>query len=255
MVRIRVEDTVYRHGDGDDNDNDNEREGADGNALDGVNLTVDAGEFVLLLGRNGSGKTTLLRHLNALLLPDEGRVYVDGVATDEKGGDGNAREKVGLVFQDAASQVVAETVEDDIAFGPENLRLDRGEIRERVDEAARAVGVDDLLDRSPYELSGGELRRVALAGVLAMRPEVLALDEPLSGLDYEGETAVVGRVADANEKGTTVLAATHDAEPFVGHATRAVVLEEGRVAEDGAPDELFSRGLEEYGVRTPCGYR
>jgi biotin transport system ATP-binding protein len=241
---IRVEEVVYGHGDDGD-----ER----GRALDGVSLVVEEGEFVLILGRNGSGKTTLLRHLNALLIPDEGGVFVDGVPTDED--EENARRKVGLVFQDAASQVVAETVRDDIAFGPENLRLGRDEIRERVDEAAEAVGVDGLLDRSPYGLSGGELRRVALAGVLAMRPEVLALDEPLSSLDYEGENAVVERVAEANRRGTTVVVATHDAEPFVGHAGRTVVLEGGRIAEDGEPDTMFSRGLEEYGVRTPCGYR
>lgn len=246
---IRVENVVYCHG-------DRNRDGGDErNALDVVNLAVEEGEFVLLLGRNGSGKTTLLRHLNGLLLPDEGCVVVDGVPTDVEGGEENARRKVGLVFQDAASQVVAETVRDDIAFGPENLRLESDGIRERVGEAAEAVGVTHLLDRSPYELSGGELRRVALAGVLAMRPEVLALDEPLSSLDYEGESAVVERIAEANARGTTVIVATHDAEPFVGHAGRAVVLEDGHVAEDGAPDTLFSRGLEEYGIRTPCGYR
>jgi biotin transport system ATP-binding protein len=240
---IRVEDVVFGHDE------------AAENALDGVTLTVDEGGFALLLGRNGSGKTTLLRHLNALLLPDEGRVFVDGVPTDEGGGKENARRKVGLVFQDSASQVVAEKVRDDIAFGPENLRLGRDEIRERVDEAARAVGVTRLLDRSPYELSGGEVRRVALAGVLAMRPDVLALDEPLGGLDYEGERAVVERVAEASESGKTVIVATHDAEPFVEDATRAVVLGDGGVVEDGAPDELFSQGLEDYGVKTPCGYR
>ena len=240
---IRFEDVVHEHGDGN----------GDGRALDGLTLELDAGGFVLLLGRNGSGKTTLLRHTNALLLPDEGRVLVDGVPTDEDAE--RARRRVGMVFQDAAAGVVAETVRDDVAFGPENLGLGRDEIRRRVAEAADAVGATPLLDRSPYELSGGELRRVALAGVLAMRPDVLALDEPLADLDYEGDRAVVKRVAESNCDGKTVVVATHDAEPFVEHATRAVVLEDGRVAEDGAPDELFSRGLEGYGVRTPCGYR
>ena len=225
----------------------------DERALNGVDLSLGAGEFILLLGRNGSGKTTFLRHTNALLIPDEGRVYVDGVPTEEDAEA--ARRRVGMVFQDAGSQIVAETVKDDIAFGPENLGLDRGEIRERVEEAVEAVGATPLLDRSPYELSGGELRRVALAGVLAMRPDVLALDEPLADLDYEGERRVVERVAEANDDGKTVVVATHDAEPFVEEATRAVVLEDGRVVEDGTPDELFSRGLEEYGVRTPCSYR
>ncbi|MFP4188213.1 MAG: energy-coupling factor ABC transporter ATP-binding protein [Halobacteriales archaeon] len=236
---IRFEGVVHEH--------DDER------ALDGLDLTVDAGEFVLLLGRNGSGKTTLLRHTNALLVPDEGRVYVDDVPTDKDAE--RARRRVGMVFQEAGSQIVAETVKDDIAFGPENLGLDRDEIRERVEEAVEAVGATPLLDRSPYELSGGELRRVALAGILAMRPDVLALDEPLADLDYEGERRVVERVKEANEDGKTVVVATHEAEPFVEHATRAVVLEEGNVVEDGTPDELFSRGLEDYGVRTPCSYR
>jgi biotin transport system ATP-binding protein len=225
----------------------------EGRALDGVTLRFEGGEYALLLGRNGSGKTTLLRHLNGLLTPDEGEVVVDGVPTGED--PENAHRCVGMVFQDAASQIVAETVEDDIAFGPENLGLERDEIRDRIEEATRTVGATELLDRSTYELSGGELRRVALAGVLAMRPDALALDEPLSDLDYEGECAVVERVADANREGTTVIVATHDAEPFVEDATRAVVLEDGRVVEDGAPEELFSRGLEEYGVRTPCEYR
>lgn len=238
---ISFEGVVHRH------------EGSDGRALDGLTAEFDDRGFVLLLGRNGSGKTTLLRHTNALLLPDEGRVTVGGVPTDEDAE--NARRRVGMVFQDAASQIVAETVRDDIAFGPENLGLDRDEVRRRVEEASAAVGAEPFLDRPPYELSGGELRRVALAGVLAMRPDVLALDEPLSDLDYEGERAVVGRVVEANDDGKTVIVATHDAEPFVEHATRAVVLEDGRVAEDGPPDELFSRGLEGYGVRTPCGYR
>jgi energy-coupling factor transporter ATP-binding protein EcfA2 len=191
--------------------------------------------------------------MNALLLPDEGGVLVDGVPTDEDAE--GARRRVGMVFQDAGSQIVAETVEDDIAFGPENLGLNRDEIRRRVDEAVAAVGASHLLGRSPYELSGGELRRVALAGVLAMRPDVLALDEPLADLDYEGERAVVERIVEANEEGRTVVVATHDAEPFVGEAGRVVVLDDGRVAEDGTPDELFSRGLEGYGVRTPCSYR
>jgi len=236
---IRVEDLVHGYD--------------DGRALDRVTVGFDESEFVLLLGGNGSGKTTFLRHLNGLLLPDKGRVYVDGVPTDEDARQ--ARRRVGMTFQDAASQVVAETVEDDIAFGPENLGLDREEIRRRVEEAAEAVGATELLDRSPYELSGGELRRVTLAGVLAMRPDVLALDEPLAGLDYDGERSIVERVVEENERGTTVVVATHDAAPFVEHATRAVVLEDGRIVEDGAPDELFSRGLERYGVRTPWAYR
>lgn len=236
---IRVESLVYGY--------------EDERALDGVTAEFKEGGFVLLLGGNGSGKTTFLRHLNGLLLPDEGNVYVDGVPTDED--EEHARRRVGMTFQDAASQVVAETVEDDIAFGPENLGLERDEIQRRVDEAAEAVGATELLDRSPYELSGGELRRVTLAGVLAMRPDVLALDEPLAGLDYDGERSVVERIVEENEKGTTVVVATHDAAPFVEYATRAVVLDDGKIVEDGTPDELFSGGVEEYGVRTPWAYR
>lgn len=228
--------------------------GYDGeNALDGVTLEVEEGEFVLVLGRNGSGKTTLLRHLNALLTPDKGRVVVDGLVAHEN--PRLAREKVGLTFQDAASQVVAETVEDDIAFGPENLGLKREEIRERVDEAAEAVGATELLGRSPYELSGGELRRVTLAGVLAMRPDVLALDEPLAGLDYDGEQSVVERVSEANDDGVTVLVATHDPEPFVELSDRAVVLEDGTVVRNGEPETVFTDGVERYGVRPPARYR
>jgi len=222
-------------------------------ALSGVDLKVKEGGFVLVLGPNGSGKTTLLWHLNALLTPDDGRVVVDGVVAHEN--PRAVREKVGLTFQDAASQVVAETVQDDIAFGPENLCLGRDEIRERVNEAAGAVGVTELLDESPYDLSGGELRRVTLAGVLAMRPDVLALDEPLSGLDYDGTRTVAERVSEANKKGATVLVATHDPEPFAESANRTVVLEGGKVAVDGKPEDVFEDGIGEYGVRPPSGYR
>ncbi len=213
--------------------------------LEDVDLEVEDGEFVLLLGGNGSGKTTLLHHFNGLESPDEGYVEVDGV--DVTGDPGHAREDVGMVFQDAGSQIVSERVEDDVAFGPENLGLPQEEIQTRVDEALESVGAKHLRDRSTHRLSGGELRRVALAGVLAMQPRLLALDEPLVGLDYTGSRAVLEELKDLNDDGIAVVAATHAPRRYLDVADRAVVLYEGGVAEDGRLSEVLD-GVERYGV-------
>ncbi len=213
--------------------------------LSDVDLEIRRGEFVLLLGGNGSGKTTLLHHLNALAEPAEGSVEVAGVDAQEE--TAAAREKVGLVFQDPSSQIVSERVEDDVAFGPENLGLDRGEIRGRVEEALEAVDALHLGDRRTHRLSGGELRRVAIAGVLAMQPEVLALDEPLVGLDYPGSRGVLDELARLNAEGIAVVAATHDPRRYVDVADRAVVLHDGGVVvDDELPGAL--EGVEGYGV-------
>lgn len=222
---------------------------ADGRlGLDGVDLAVRRGELLVLAGANGSGKTTLLRHLNGLLAPSAGRVWVEGrdVAADP----GRARRRVGMVFQDADSQIVGETVYDDAAFGPENLGLAAEEVRRRVAAALAAVGLTALAERRPHALSGGEKRRLAIAGVLAMQPPLIALDEPFANLDYPGVRQVLERLLDLRAAGRTLVVATHDLDKVAAHADRLVVLAAGRVALEGPPGDLAPR-VEAFGVRAP----
>ena len=223
----------------------------DGSAgLDGLSLTVEQGEFVVLAGPNGSGKTTLLRHLNGLLLPTSGSVAVDGVQVTSKTA-ALARRAVGLVFQDADSQIVGETVYDDVVFGPENLGWDRAKVREAAQEAMEAVGLTGMEERPPHLLSGGEKRRLAIAGVLAMGSNILALDEPLANLDYPGLRLVLERIVALHGQGRTIVLATHDIEKVAAHAGRLVVMEQGRIVEDG-PTERIASLVERHGVRPPC---
>lgn len=222
---------------------------ADGTAaLNGMDLTVRAGEFVVVAGANGSGKTTFLRHLNALLLPHGGRVVVDGTSTTDD--PIHARRAVGMVFQDADSQIVGETVYDDVAFGPENLGLDRDQIHRRVTAALAAVGLSGFEDQRPHLLSGGEKRRVAIAGILAMQSKVLVFDEPFSNLDYPGVRQVLEQIITLNQNGHTILLTTHDLEKVLAHAGRLVVISEGSVVRDGSPAETV-KGIDAFGVREP----
>ena len=222
---------------------------ADGTAaLNGINLTVRAGEFVVVAGANGSGKTTFLRHLNALLLPHGGRVVVDGVSTSDD--PIHARRAVGMVFQDADSQIVGETVYDDVAFGPENLGLDRDQIQRRVAGALAAVGLAAFTDQRPHLLSGGEKRRVAVAGILAMQSRILVFDEPFSNLDYPGVRQVLEQIIALHRNGHTILLTTHDLEKVLAHADRLVVISAGTVVRDGAPAETV-KGIDRFGVREP----
>jgi biotin transport system ATP-binding protein len=222
---------------------------ADGTtALDGIDLAVGEGEFVVLAGANGSGKTTLLRHLNGLLMPHGGRVVVDGVATADD--PIHARRTVGMVFQDADSQIVGETVYDDVAFGPENLGLDRERIHRRVTEALAAVGLAGFEDQRPHLLSGGEKRRVAIAGILAMKSRILVFDEPFSNLDYPGVRQVLEQIIALHRNGHTILLTTHDLEKVLAHADRLVVIRAGAVVRDGAPAGAV-KGVEAFGVREP----
>jgi len=223
---------------------------ADGTtALEGVSLSFETGGFTVIAGANGSGKTTLLRHLNGLLLPQTGSVVVDG--RDVKHDPVAARQKVGMVFQDADSQIVGETVYDDAAFGPENLGLARPQIDRRVASALEAVGLSGQADKRPHHLSGGEKRRLAIAGVLAMAPRVLLMDEPFSNLDYPATCRVLEQILDLHAKGHTLVITTHDLEKVVAHAQRLVVMSEGRVVGDGVPGEVLD-GIERFGVRRPC---
>jgi energy-coupling factor transport system ATP-binding protein len=221
-------------------------------ALAGVSLDVEPGEQVAVLGANGSGKSTLARLVNGLLLPHSGVVTVDGIDTSDASRARELRERVGMVFQRPDDQIVATTVEDDVAFGPENLGLPRAEIRARVDEAITAVGLLGLERREPHLLSGGQKQRLAIAGALAMRPAYLVLDEPASMLDPAGRAEVLAIVAGLRLAGTGVMHITHDLAD-IADADRAVVLDGGAVVFAGTVEELERRGdlLGEWGLELP----
>ncbi len=232
---IQVENLTHRYADGTV-------------ALDDVSLSIAAGEFVVIAGANGSGKTTLLRHLNGLLRPTSGRVRVAGLAVPQHLAE--VRRRVGMVFQDADCQIVGETVAEDVAFGPENLKLERGEVDRRVAAALSAAGLAHLAEKRPHLLSGGEKRRLAIAGILAMHPEVVVCDEPFASLDYAGVRQVLSLLVALHRGGRTVVVSTHDLDKVLAHASRLVVLQAGRIVRDAPPAEAAS-GLEAYGVRTP----
>ncbi len=217
-----------------------------------ISLTLRKGSFTVLAGPNGSGKTTFLRHLNGLLMPTSGDVRIEGISARED--PRRARRRVGMVFQDADSQIVGETVYDDAAFGPENLKLDRREIHRRVLAALDAVGMSHLAGQRPHLLSGGEKRRLAIAGILAMGSEVVVLDEPFSNLDYPGIRQVLGAILDLHSRGRTILLSTHDLEKAIAHADRLLLMEKGRIAADGRPGAVLGQ-TERYGVRQPCAVR
>jgi biotin transport system ATP-binding protein len=217
-------------------------------AVDGVSLSVDDGEAVAVVGANGSGKTTLVRHFDALLEPDEGTVRIDGRdVTDEPV---YARTRVGMVFQNPRDQFVAGTVGADVAFGPENLGLDRGEIDRRVDEALDAVDMSGRGDERIDRLSGGEQARVAIAGALAMDPDHLVLDEPLVGLDRSARESVLARLEALSTGGTGLVVVTHDLRDVVGLVDRVVGMADGRVVLDEPTPAALDR-LDEVGVRDP----
>ena len=217
-------------------------------ALHDVSLTIGDGEFVGLIGHTGSGKSTLVQHLNGLLKPTSGRILVDGLDLADKQTDKRAvRRKVGLVFQYPENQLFEETVEKDIAFGPRNLGLDDAEVSRRVREAMAKVALDyeRLKDRSVFELSGGQMRRVAIAGVLAMEPGTLVLDEPCAGLDPRGREEILGLIRNLHEQaGTTIVMVSHSMDDVASLAERVIVMNHGEIVMDGAPRDVFSLGEE-----------
>ncbi|MFC7212095.1 energy-coupling factor ABC transporter ATP-binding protein [Natronoarchaeum sp. GCM10025321] len=218
--------------------------------LDEVSLRIDDGEFVVLAGANGSGKTTLVRQFNGLLTPDEGTVTVDG--TDVTEDLLSARQRVGMVFQSPRDQFVATTVGTDVAFGPENLGLERTEIDRRVGEALSAVGMDGRGDERIDQLSGGEQERVAIAGALAMEPDHLVLDEPFTGLDEPARQSVLQKLAALRERGTGIVVVTHDLRDVLELSDRVVALVDGQVAVDATPDAVGT-ALDGIGIRVPAG--
>lgn len=208
-------------------------------ALQDVSLAVEPGEFVVVIGHNGSGKSTLAKHLNALLIPGSGQVLVDGMDTAQWENVWKIRSRVGMVFQNPDNQLIATTVEEDVAFGTENLGLPPEEIRIRVDEALSRVGMDGFQKREPHYLSGGQKQRVAIAGVIAMRPAYMVLDEPTAMLDPRGRREVMDTIYQLNRNdGLTVIHITHYMEEAI-HADRVVVMEEGRKVAEGTPREIF----------------
>ena len=229
---------------------------SDGNevkALDGVSLEIKTGEFVAVLGANGSGKSTLARHLNALLLPTEGKVFVDGYDTSEEGSLWDVRQRVGMVFQNPDNQIVAAIVEEDVAFGPENIGVPGDEIRRRVEAALAAVNMTEYAKHAPHLLSGGQKQRVAIAGILALGPDCIVLDEPTAMLDPKGRQEIMNTVLRVNkERGITIVYITHYMAEAL-NADRVVVMDKGRISLAGSPREVFSRveELEKLGLEVP----
>lgn len=209
-------------------------------SLRGVNLEIEKGGFVAILGHNGSGKSTFAKHLNAILLPTEGRVFVNGIDTQDDERLIDVRRTVGMVFQNPDNQIVANVVEDDVAFAPENLGVAPEEIRKRVDNALKQVGMYEYRDHAPHLLSGGQKQRVAIAGVIAMEPEIIVLDEPTAMLDPRGRGEVISTVTRlCREKGITVVLITHHMDECIG-ADRLIVMSNGNIAADGTPTQVFS---------------
>jgi len=222
-------------------------------ALNNVDFTVREGEHVAILGPNGSGKSTLARHINGLLLPSQGEVFVGGLSTREQGTIWQIRQRVGMVFQNPDNQIVAASVEEDVAFGPENLGLGRDEILKRVEEALGIVYMTEYARHEPHLLSGGQKQRVVVAGALAMKPRYLVFDEATSMLDLKGSAEVTGAIKKLNKNhGITVIDITHDADEAV-LADRVIVLSGGSILLDGAPEEVFSdiEALRAIGVDIP----
>ena len=222
-------------------------------ALDGVTLAIERGSFVVVLGHNGSGKSTLAKMFNAVLLPGGGTVYVDGMNTRDEALLLEIRRRVGMVFQNPDNQIVANVVEEDVAFAPENLGVPTEEIRRRVDDALEAVGMTEFTLHAPHLLSGGQKQRIAIAGVLAMLPECIVLDEATAMLDPRGRREVLNVIEGLHrERDVTVVLITHHMNE-AEHADRVIVMNDGHVAMDGTPREVFSRAdeLGELGLAVP----
>lgn len=222
-------------------------------AVDGVDLDINKGEFLVILGHNGSGKSTLSKHMNALLIPNEGTVYVSGMDTRDEENVWKIRNKAGMVFQNPDNQLVATIVEEDVAFGPENLGIPPEEIRTRVDDALKKVNMYEYRKHAPHLLSGGQKQRIAIAGILAMRPECIIFDEPTAMLDPSGRKEVINTIKDINSRyGITIVLITHYMEEAV-EADRIVVMDKGKVVMKGSPREIFNNVpvMKEIGLDVP----
>ncbi|MDK0768786.1 energy-coupling factor transporter ATPase [Clostridium perfringens] len=210
-------------------------------AINHVSMEVKNGEFLVILGHNGSGKSTMAKHMNALLLPSGGKMYVDGLDTSDIENIWEVRRRAGMVFQNPDNQLVATIVEEDVAFGPENLGVDPKEIRERVDDSLKAVGMYEYRKHAPHLLSGGQKQRIAIAGILAMRPKCIVLDEPTAMLDPSGRNEVMKTIKEVNKKfGITIILITHYMDE-AAQADRIIVMDKGEKVMEGVPREIFSQ--------------
>lgn len=222
-------------------------------AVDGVDLNIKKGEFLVVLGHNGSGKSTLSKHMNALLIPSDGSVYVSDMDTRDDKNIWKIRNKAGMVFQNPDNQLVATIVEEDVAFGPENLGIQPNEIRTRVDDALKSVNMYEFRKQAPHLLSGGQKQRIAIAGILAMRPECIVFDEPTAMLDPSGRKEVINTIKDLNSNhGITIVLITHYMEEAV-EADRIVVMDKGKIVMEGSPRQIFSNVpvMKEIGLDVP----
>ena len=227
---------------------------SDYQALKGVSLKVEKGEMVALLGKNGAGKSTLFLHLNGIYQPDEGQVFIDGEELKyDKKSLLKFRQKVGIVFQNPDDQIFAPTVEEDVAFGPLNLGLSMEEVQDRVEEALSRVGMSGFEKTAPHHLSGGQKKRVAIAGILAMKPEVMVLDEPTAGLDPQGVVDLSILLNELNDEGITIVISTHEVDLVPNYAKKVFVLVDGLLIAEGTPKEIFAKPeiLEQANLKVP----
>ena len=227
---------------------------ADYQALKGVSLKVEKGDMVALLGKNGAGKSTLFLHLNGIYQPDEGQVFIDGEELKyDKKSLLKFRQKVGIVFQNPDDQIFAPTVEEDVAFGPLNLGLPMEEVQDRVEEALSRVGMSGFEKTAPHHLSGGQKKRVAIAGILAMKPEVMVLDEPTAGLDPQGVVDLSILLNELNDEGITIVISTHEVDLVPNYAKKVFVLVDGLLIAEGTPKEIFAKPeiLEQANLKVP----
>lgn len=236
MGIVRTEEIVYEY----------IRRDEDGNvegittAVDHVSLDIAPGQFIAILGHNGSGKSTLAKHMNAILTPTEGTVWVDGMDTSQEDKTWNIRQTAGMVFQNPDNQIIGQVVEEDVGFGPENMGVPTKEIWERVEESLKAVGMYEYRKHSPNKLSGGQRQRVSIAGVIAMHPKCIILDEPTAMLDPSGRREVIRAVRALNQvEGVTILLITHYMEEVI-HADRVIVMDQGKIVMQGTPRDVFS---------------
>ena len=246
---IRAKDVVFEYQKYDEEGNVSETK----RAVDGVELDVKKGDFVAILGHNGSGKSTLAKHINALLLPTDGEIWVAGMNTKDEKHLWDVRQSAGMVFQNPDNQIIGTVVEEDVGFGPENMGIPTEQIWERVEEALKAVGMYKYRKHSPNRLSGGQKQRVAIAGIVAMHPQCIILDEPTAMLDPNGRKEVIRAVRALNMvENITVLLITHYMEEVV-HADKVIVMDQGKVVMQGTPKEIFSRvdELKSYRLDVP----
>lgn len=249
MNMIRIKDLIFRY----IRDGENEAEREEITAIDGINLEVEKGDFIVILGHNGSGKSSLAKQLNAILEPTEGTVYIKQMDTRQEENIQKIRQTAGMVFQNPDNQIVATIVEEDVAFGPENIGIETDEIWKRVANSLKAVNMEAFRLQSPNHLSGGQKQRVAIAGVMAMEPECIILDEPTAMLDPRGREDVIATVKQLNkEKNITILLITHNMEEAID-ADKIFVMDRGKLVMQGSPREIFSQveQLKSYGLEVP----